>query len=335
MPCGLGRPIDAHGRVDSNALRVRSGHVCLRRRANRRLPCADRSSIRRGVARTGIRQRRAGAGSNRNEPPAVAAPAPTVTDIVLGITASEDLQRATLARLEQAGQWRELADRVAALEAKFDALPASPAATGELIDAVTRARQLRGLHGEVSTVVDELELVARQLEHDRRMLDSRRSEMARAYYAVARKLGSRADPRACGERWRRSSKPRTLAFATIRMPCWSRLTAPLRCGRAWMTPAPLSRLRRRAFVRKGCNWSNPRCGRSARHPLRFDVVAAEVAAAWRSLGTYFTRDGTFLTALFVGVLALTGWLFTRGPAGRGRSARRAEGGRLPHRCSLP
>ena len=78
-------------------------------------------------------------------PPAVATPAPTVTDIVLGITASEDLQRATLARLEQAGQWRELADRVAALEARFDALPASAAATGELIDAITRARQLRVL----------------------------------------------------------------------------------------------------------------------------------------------------------------------------------------------
>ena len=78
-------------------------------------------------------------------PPAVATPPPTVTDIVLGITASEDLQRATLARLEQAGQWRELADRVAALEARFDALPASAAATGELIDAITRARQLRVL----------------------------------------------------------------------------------------------------------------------------------------------------------------------------------------------
>lgn len=105
-------------------------------------------------------------------PPPVATPPTTVTDIVLGMIASDDLQRATLSRLEQAEPWRESADRVAALEARLDALPAGLAATGELIDAITRARALRGLHLAASAVTDKLGAVARQLEQDRRALDA-------------------------------------------------------------------------------------------------------------------------------------------------------------------
>ena len=123
MPGGLGKPIDVHGRGDSNGSRaIGPGRVCAH--ADRRC----RALIAVLSAATLLAPGFAGAApatAATATPPAVAAPAPTVTDIVLGITASEDLQRATLARLEQAGQWRELADRVAALEARFDALPAS------------------------------------------------------------------------------------------------------------------------------------------------------------------------------------------------------------------
>ena len=77
-------------------------------------------------------------------------------------------------------------------------------------------------------------------------------------------------------------------------------------------------------MRKGCNWSNPRYGRSAQDPLVWKwspLKSPLLGGRWR---TYFAREGTFLAALFVGVLALTGWLFTRGPQGAG-SARHAHG----------
>ncbi len=63
--------------------------------------------------------------------PAVSANPTSVADTVTQAIASEDLQRAALARLEQAGQWKGLSERVAALEAEFDALTAG-AMTHEL-----------------------------------------------------------------------------------------------------------------------------------------------------------------------------------------------------------
>jgi hypothetical protein len=54
-------------------------------------------------------------------------------------------------------------------------------------------------------------------------------------------------------------------------------------------------------------------------------VAAELGAAWRSLRDYLVRDRVGLAALFFGVLAFTGWLFTRGSGQDVRSAQRAYG----------
>ncbi|HEY5309762.1 MAG TPA: hypothetical protein VIK97_14715, partial [Casimicrobiaceae bacterium] len=247
--------------------------------------------------------------------PAAATPSPTVTDIVLGITASEDLQRATLARLGQAGQWRELADRVAALEARFDALPAG-AATGELIDAITRARQLRVLHGDASTVIDELEVVARQLDHDRRALDSdaqkwqERSlllEGKAVPASIRERAGSmEAKLQATNARARESQDAVLVALdravvLQVRIDDARALVATqeahIRAQRMQLEQAPLWQL--------------------GAAPARFDVVAGEVTAASRSMGSYFARDGVFLAALFVGVLALAGWLFNRGPQDAG------------------
>jgi small-conductance mechanosensitive channel len=256
-------------------------------------------------------------------PTAVATPPPTVTDIVLGIPASEDLQRATLARLEQAGQWRELADRVAALEARFDALPTGAGATGELIDAITRARQLRVLHGDASTVIDELELVARQLEHDRRALDSD----AQKWQERSLLLEGKAVPASIRERAGSMEAKLQATNAHVREYQDAVLVAldhavALRTriddARAFIATQEARIRAQRLQLEQAPLWQ---LGAS---PARFDVVTAEVAVAWRSLGSYLARDGTSLAALFVGVLALTGWLFTRRPQGAG-SAQHAYG----------
>ena len=256
-------------------------------------------------------------------PAAGAALPPTVTDIVLGIGASEELRRSTLARLEQAGQWRQLADRVAALEARFDALPPGPAGTGELIDAITRARQLRGLRGDTSTVIEELGVVARQLDDDRRALDAD----ARKWQERSSILQGDSVPAPIRER--AGSMETKLQAANARVREYQNVV-PVALDRAvallarvddarTLVVAQEARIRaQRLQLERDPVW---KVGATS---ARSDVVAAEVATAWRSLGSYFSRTGMFLGALFVGVLALTVWLFSRGSQGA-ESAQHAYG----------
>ena len=170
--------------------------------------------------------------------------------------------------------------------------------------------------GDVSTIIDELGVVARQLEHDRRALDSDAQKWQERSSLLQGNVGSRADPRACGidggeaPRHERSrsrapgcragrARPRRCVAGAHRR-CTRRLSATqearIRAQRLQLEQAPLWQV--------------------GAAPARLEVVAAEVGTAWRSLGTYFVRDGTYLAALFVGVLALTGWLFLRGPQRR-------------------
>jgi potassium-dependent mechanosensitive channel len=315
MPGSLGEPIDVHGHGNSNGSVCGRAWRCLR---GRRIAACLRLII--VLAATTLL---APATAATATPPAAVPPPPFVTDIVLGITASDDLQRATLARLEQAGQWRELADRVAVLEARVDALPARPAATGELIDAITQARQLRGLHGDTSSVIDDLEVVARQLEHDRLALDSdaqkwqERSSLLQGNSVPApirERAGSmEAKVQATNARIREHQDAVLVALDRA-----VALRARIDDARA-LVAAQEARIRgQRMQLEQAPLWQ------VGAGPARFDVVAAEVATAWRSLRAYFARDGTYLAAVFVGVLALTGWLFTRGPQGAG-SAQHAYG----------
>ena len=185
---------------------------------------------------------------------------------------------------------------------------------------------------DASTVIEELASIARQLEHDRRALEAdaqkwqERTSLLQAS-SVPAPIRERADSM--------ETKLEGASARIARVPviaCWSRSTARCRCWRASMTRAPSSRRRRRASARNGCNWRSRSLWQLGAAPARFDVVAAEVATAWRSLRDYLRARGALLAALFVGVLALTGWLFTRGPQGAGRrGAPMAD--RLPHRCS--
>ena len=104
--------------------------------------------------------------------PSTSAASTTVADTVKQAIASEDLHRAALARLEQAGQWRELAERVAALEEKFDALSAGAANRPELINSIELDRRLRGLHREAETLVENLAGIVQRLEHDGNLLEA-------------------------------------------------------------------------------------------------------------------------------------------------------------------
>lgn len=321
-PGSLGEPIDVHGRGDSNDLVCDRARPCLRGiwiAACRALILALSATT---LLAPGFASAAPATAATATPQPG-AIPEATVTDVVLGITASEDLQRATLARLEQARQWRELADRVAALEARVDALPAELAATEELIDAITRARQLRGLHGDASTVVDELGVVARQLEHDRRALESdaqkwqERLSLLQGKQVPApvleRAASMEAKLQATNARVREQQDSVLVALDRA-----VALLARINDARALVATQEAHIRAQRLQLEQASLWQ------LGAAPARFDVVGAEVATAWRLLRTYLARDGTFLAPLFVGVMALTGWLFTRGAQGAG-FARHAYG----------
>ena len=105
--------------------------------------------------------------------PAVAASAAlTVADTVAQIAASEDLQRAALAHIEQAQQWRELARRTTALEADFDRLAVNRAAQAELVELLGLEHRAWALKGAASAIVDELSSILRRLERDRSALET-------------------------------------------------------------------------------------------------------------------------------------------------------------------
>ena len=188
---------------------------------------------------------------------------------------------------------------------------------GELIDAITRARQLRVLHGEVSTVIDDLGLIARQFRARPPRARFRRSEMARPFGASARWTRFPRQSARVRERWRRTSEPRTLAFASNRdavLVALNRAVAlRVRVGDARaLVASQEARIRaQRLQLEQAPLWQVRRGTRSVSMwwPLKSRT-------AWRSLGDYFARDGIYLASLFVGIFALTGWLFRRGSRGR-------------------
>ena len=257
-------------------------------------------------------------------PPAAATSATTVTDTVTHLTASEDLQRATLARLEQAGRWQQLGERATALEQAFEGLAASPGAKAELIDVITLARQLRVLRGDVSTIVDGLESIARQLENDRAALDSD----AQKWRVRLSLLDGQHVPAQILERARSTEAKLQGTSARVRD---YQDNAVLALDRTVALLARIDDARGRVASQEGriraqrLQLERSSLWQLVAVPAHFDLVADEVRTAWRLLGTYLSRDGTYLAGLFVGVLALTGWLFIRGAKQGAGSAQHAYG----------
>ena len=257
-------------------------------------------------------------------PPVAATPPATVTESVTNVIASEDLQRATLARLEQAGRWQELGKRATALEQAFEGLAASPGEKAELIDVITLARQLHTLRGELSSIVNELESTARQLEHDRAALDAD----ARKWRERLSLLDGQHVPPQILERARSTEAKVQSAGARIRV---YQDNALLDLDRSVALLARVDNARARAASQEEriraqrLQFERASLWQLVAMPAHFDIVADQVRTGWRLLGTYLSRDGAYLAGLFLGVLALTGWLFIRGARQGAGAAQRAYG----------
>jgi hypothetical protein len=244
-------------------------------------------------------------------PPAATAATTTVSDTLARIVASEELQRAALARLAEAGRWRELAQRTPVLEAQLADPAARVSATAELIDVITLARRLRVLRGDVSTIVDSLGSTARQLEHDRIALDS---DARRWREGISQLEGQRvpepillharsmeAGLQGAGARVREAQDDVLLALDRALV-----LAVRIDDARA-LTAAQEQRIRER---RRQLEQSS--LAQLAGTSAHLDRVAVGLRTAWRMLESYFARDGTYLAGWFFGILVLNGIIFLRG-----------------------
>ena len=257
-------------------------------------------------------------------PPAAVVPAATVTNTVTQAIASEELQRAALARLEQAGQWRDLAQRIPVLEAELDALAASAVASSDPIDPIDLDRQLRALHRANTTAVDDLASIVRRLEHDDRALEAE----ARKWQERLSFLETRLVPAPVLERARSIEAKLQAASGRLRefrdsalLPLDRALALQARIQGARMLVATRQeRVRaQRMELERNPLWQ------LGAAPAQFGRVAAELGATGRVLRDYLVQEGARLSVLFVGVLALTGWLFTKGSGQGDRPVQGAYG----------
>jgi potassium efflux system protein len=256
--------------------------------------------------------------------PAAAAPPTTVTDAVTHFSASEELQRATRARLAEAERWQALGKRVAVLEGEFEGVATTPGASAELIDVITRARQLRTLRGDASTLVDELGSFARRLEHDRALLDAD----ARNWGERLSLLGGDRVPAPILERARSTEAKLQGMSARVReyqdgaLLALDRAVALL--ARIDDARADIASQEERVRAQR-LQLERSSLRQLVAVPTNLDVVAAEMRTASQLLLRYIAREGAYLAALFFGVLALCGWLFVRGIRSRVAPERRAYG----------
>jgi small-conductance mechanosensitive channel len=257
-------------------------------------------------------------------PPATLSPAMTVIDTVTQTTASEELQRAAQTRLEHAGRWRDLAQRVTVLEADLDGLAVGTNAEPELIELITLARQLETFHSDAATVVDDLGSIVRQIEHDGDTLESDARKWQERLLFLEKKLV----PVPVLERARSIAAELQRTSARIRE---YRDNVLLALNRALVLQTRIDDARalvaaqyervnsQRMKLEQVPLWQLPAT------PAQFKLVAAELRAEWRLLRTYSAREGAGLAGLFFGVLALTGWLFIRGSPQDGGAAQRGYG----------
>ena len=243
-------------------------------------------------------------------PPAAATPSATVTDIVTQTTASEDLQRAALSRLEQAERWRDLAQRVTVLEADLDALALGATPKAESVDPIDLDRRLRALHRAATAVVDDLAFIARRLEHDGNALESD----ARNWQESLSFLENQLVPAPVLERARSIGAKVQRTHARVReyrdnvlLPLDSALVLQTRIddARALVAAQQEGVRSQRMLLEQSGLWQF----RAAHAGL--ELVAAELRATWRVLQDYLLREGAGLAGLFFGVFLLTAWLFNR------------------------
>ena len=256
--------------------------------------------------------------------PGATPPAATVTDTVTHVTASEGLQRATQARLKQAGRVQELESRATEVEQAFEGLAANVGVEAQLIDAITLARQLRSLRGDLTIVANELESIARQLERDRAALDAD----ARTWREHLSRLDGQHLPAQIVERGQ--STEAKLQALSSRVKEQHDITL-LALDRTVALQVRIDDARARVALQEEriraqrLQLEQSSLGQLLALPAGFDLIDDELRTAWRLLGTYVSRNGTYLAGLFVGALALSGWLFLRGARQGSGAAQRAYG----------
>ena len=183
------------------------------------------------------------------------------------------------------GQWRDLAQRVTALEADLDALDASATAKAELIDADRRSIVSCGC------------CIAR-FGHRRRPRAHRpaararrqrarvgRPEMAGASVVSGEAAAFPRRSSSVRDRSRRSCNARVLASGNTATTRCSRSTARWRCRRASTTRARSSRRSRSASARNRTQLEQSPLWQLGAAPAQFELVAAELRAAWRCCET--------------------------------------------------
>jgi len=246
------------------------------------------------------------------------APAPAasaslnVADTVAQITASTELQRAALARIERAQPWHELAQRTTALQADFDRLELNRAGQAELVELLGLEHRAWALKGSASAIVDQLASILRSLERDRsgleveaRLWQERRSFLRERQVpeaVVDRARGVEASLQATGDRVQEVRDSAlldlvnafTLQARTVEAS--ARISARLEQVRA-----------HRMELETASLWQLDRS------PSQFGLVAVELGKAASTLREYLAEHGGRLAVAFFGILGLSWWLFTRRP----------------------
>jgi potassium-dependent mechanosensitive channel len=255
---------------------------------------------------------RAGAQAAATAP--AAAPVPpkvvTVADIVTQSNASETLLRTALAQLEQATRWHELARRTVSLEAGLVELSADASSRKGLVGLSALDRQLRILRGEATVNVEDLASIARQLERDGNALESD----ARNWQERRARMEERHVPAPLVESARSIEAKLQRTGARLQV---SRDEVLLALDRALVLQTRIDEVRARASAQgesiraQRLQLEESSLLQLGAAPDRVDVVTAELGAAWRMLRDYLVQHGPGLAALFLGMLALNGWLFTR------------------------
>jgi hypothetical protein len=234
----------------------------------------------------------------------------TISYTVTQFFASEELRRAALNRLVQAGQWRELDERAVALQMRIDALAARAAAEAESVDPLDLDRQLRTMHRDAATIVDDLAAIVRRIEYDRNALDAD----ARKWQEQTLFLEKQLVPAPVLEHAR--SIEVKLEATSVRIREY-RDNVILALDRALVLQVRIDDARARIAAEQ----ERVRAQRLQMQelplwhldaaPSQLQRVAVELRSTLRSLRDYLVQAGAGLAGVFFGALALTFWLFTR------------------------
>ena len=245
--------------------------------------------------------------------------AATIADTLRHTITSEDLQRMAVARLERPEKWQELSARLSALEDDFDKLAVGALRNPESVNSIELDRYLRELHFEADAIVNEVSVIVRRLEHDGALLET----TERDWQERTTFLERQAVPSALLERTRliktklqqvglrvREFRDRALLALDHAVSIQSHIDE----ARALTVARQIHLDALRVTREKVPIW---RLGDAAEQ-LR--QVRAELVSTWHLQRHYFVNHGARLAVLFIGIFAVSCWLFTRRPGVPAQSA---------------